>query len=405
MVRGLCFCVALLLLVPLGVSNQGALVVPSLSPFVAVASLLAIRVLSLAACLGLAVGVVAVLKRRWFCHWVCPTGLLADIATRCGLRRGRRCPRLPSVGSWIALITIGGAFVGYPLLLWLDPLALFCACFGVFQGSSEAAPWWLAAGLAGVLLISIVWPGLWCLRLCPLGATQDLLADVAGGMQRLIGRAADSPRASSGLVLPRRIILGSAVGVAWAMAARALQGQGSRCLRPPGAAEEAQFVGVCIRCGNCTRVCPANIIHPDLGEQGIAGLLAPVVRFTDDYCREDCTRCTDVCPSGALAPVTIDDKVSTVMGVPHVDMERCLLGDDRECSICRNRCPFEAISLKFCEVEYTLTPRVDLAKCPGCGACEVACPTTPLKAIVVRARDWHTHPALVTILGLGTAQE
>jgi ferredoxin-type protein NapF len=182
-------------------------------------------------------------------------------------------------------------------------------------------------------------------------------------------------------------------GLIWAVLVRIVRGEPPRCLRPPNAAKEAQFAGLCVRCGNCARVCPTKIIEPDLGEHGIAGLLAPVVRFRDDYCREDCTRCTGVCPSGALVPLGPDEKISTVMGFPRVDMSLCLLGDDRECSICRNHCPFEAISLVFCEVEYTLTPQVDPQRCPGCGACQVACPTTPDKAIVVSADRKPVTPA------------
>ncbi len=72
-----------------------------------------------------------------------------------------------------------------------------------------------------------------------------------------------------------------------------------------------------------------------------------------------------------------------------VDMEICLLGDDRDCSICRNRCPYEAISLIFSEIDYTLTPQIDLDRCPGCGACQLACPTSPEKAIVVQPVAWN----------------
>jgi NAD-dependent dihydropyrimidine dehydrogenase PreA subunit len=64
-------------------------------------------------------------------------------------------------------------------------------------------------------------------------------------------------------------------------------------------------------------------------------------------------------------------------------MNLCLLGDDRECAVCRNHCPYGVIRLAFDEVEYTLTPQIDLDGCPGCGACEAACPTQPQKAIVI----------------------
>ena len=134
------------------------------------------------------------------------------------------------------------------------------------------------------------------------------------------------------------------------------------------------------------RVCPAGIIQADTGRYGIGGLLAPLIAFNDDYCWESCNQCTLVCPSGAIAPVVPERKLQAVIGVPLVDMNVCLLGADRECAICRNRCPYAAIRLVFDEKEYTLTPQVDPRRCNGCGACQVACPTRPHKAIVVRPR-------------------
>jgi formate hydrogenlyase subunit 6/NADH:ubiquinone oxidoreductase subunit I len=64
-------------------------------------------------------------------------------------------------------------------------------------------------------------------------------------------------------------------------------------------------------------------------------------------------------------------------------MDICLLRDDRECTVCRRQCPYGAIQYVFDETDYMTRPEIDAAKCPGCGACETACPTTPKKAIVV----------------------
>jgi Pyruvate/2-oxoacid:ferredoxin oxidoreductase delta subunit len=69
-----------------------------------------------------------------------------------------------------------------------------------------------------------------------------------------------------------------------------------------------------------------------------------------------------------------------------VNAELCLLSDDRECSACRNHCPYEAIRYVFSEKDYMLTVVIDAARCPGCGACQVVCPASPEKAIVVGRR-------------------
>jgi len=281
------------------------------------------------------------------------------------------------------VLSIAAAAVGYPLFLWLDPLAIFSGSFGVLHSATSPTAAWYALGLATVLVLSVVWPGLWCSRLCPLGAFQDLLFRLNLAIRRVMAgkRKRCTKRATAGL--SRRVVLASLAGVALAAVSRGIRAAVGRVLRPPGAVDEERFTELCTRCGNCLRACPAKIIRPATAENGISGLLTPELDFNNDYCREDCVRCTKVCPSGAIGPVSREEKATVSIGLPQVDMDLCLLGDDRDCFLCRSMCPYEAITLEFCEQEYTLMPRIDTAKCPGCGACQVACPTAPKKAIVI----------------------
>ena len=396
MIRALVFALTVLLLLPTDAAWGLAVIVPSSSPFVALTAVLSEHDVSGAVWMGLVVGGIATVRRRWFCRWMCPVGLLADTAARAGLRCGCRARRIAPVGQWVLWSTVGGALVGYPVLVWLDPLALYSGSFTIVNGSTSGAAWWSWVGLATVLIASAVWPGLWCARICPLGAMQDYLSGIRRGIHRFvparahgrIGAVSLSKSAGSNqdtpIAVSRRFLLGTLIGAVWASAARAVHGKVSRPLRPPGAREETRFVGLCIRCGNCVRVCPARIIRPDGTEHGVAGLLAPILDFREDYCREDCTRCTQVCPSGALARLTVEDKSAAVIGVARVDMELCLLRDDRECSACRSSCPYDAITYVWADADYMTTVQVDPEKCPGCGACEQACPTRPTKAITVQ---------------------
>jgi ferredoxin len=114
----------------------------------------------------------------------------------------------------------------------------------------------------------------------------------------------------------------------------------------------------------------------------VAAFLAPVVSFERDYCLKDCHRCTQVCPTGAIARLSLAKKAAARMGRAQVDPERCRPPEHSECSACMNVCPYEAIRIEPVPDEYQSLPKVDPDKCPGCGACQVACPATP-KAIVI----------------------
>lgn len=381
---------ALILLLPQTQHTGLAYLVSASSPWIMVCGTVATRLIGWVAVPGLVVACLIMLRHRWFCRWMCPTGLLADAATWLGRKTGRRRPALARIGQWLAVLTFAGAWIGYPVFLWLDPLALLSSTLGMTAGVAAMAAWLAASGLLLVLASSAVWPGVWCHRVCPLGATQDMVFVLRRKTFSTILKRDRPVAAIAGPGMSRRLVLGSALGVAWGLVARRVIARSPSSIRPPGALSESKFVGVCVRCGNCTRACPTQIIRPDLAPTGIAGLLAPVVVFADDYCREDCTRCMDVCPSGALQPVPADRKIMAPMGIARVDMDVCLLAEDRECSACRNHCPYEAITYVWSDVDYMLRPHVDKDRCPGCGACQVACPTKPTKAIIVVPHAFHS---------------
>ncbi len=355
------------------------MVLVALSPLVAVGSAVAARAITFTTLIAVPVLAAALVRRRWFCRWLCPTGLLCEQVGRIGSAAGCRAPRIGPVGHWLALVTLGGSCLGYPVLLWLDPLAILASFLGIpWSDAFTAAGLASAAGLSILVVLSLFAPGLWCTRLCPLGATQELLA----ALPRL-GRSKQESGGEGGWALARRAVLAGGLGAAWAWVARRSGHQPP--IRPPGAIDEPRFRGVCVRCGNCVRACPTKILRADHGEHGWSGLLTPVVQFDPGYCREDCCRCGDACPSGAIARLAPVEKKTACMGLAKIDMDVCLLGDDRECSICKNACPYEAIKLVWSEEEYKVVPKVDPARCPGCGACQVACPTSPRKAVVVVA--------------------
>jgi ferredoxin len=247
----------------------------------------------------------------------------------------------------------------------------------------------LVAGAAPMLLaliVSAIWPGAWCYRLCPLGCVQDMLH----WPRRVIARRRSAPAArgsaAGGAVFAsRRTALFSltalVAGGAGSFAGRRAVGTDAAVLRPPGAAEEGQFQALCTRCGNCVRACPAGILRMDLGSSGAAGLLTPVLRIGPGYCREDCHECTKVCPSGAIARLTLAEKSRHVIGLAAIDKRRCCpWAGLRECDTCVSICPTEAVD------NFMINPPLPVVienKCNGCGKCEMVCPVQGGTAIAV----------------------
>ncbi|MBN1341450.1 MAG: 4Fe-4S dicluster domain-containing protein [Phycisphaerae bacterium] len=356
--------------------------VSAASPFVAISAAVAARTVSVMTLVALPFLFAALLWRRWFCRYTCPLGLILEQPGRLRSPRPSRLAKWPRIGLWILLITLAGSALGYPLLLWTDPLAIVTSIVGLPWQPSRAATIIVGIVAAAILILSAAVPGAWCARICPLGAMQDLLAT----LRRRIRRNRNQPTPAdpeSGLAVPRRSILALPIGAAWAaLALRQPNANTNNPLRPPGALPDPRFAGLCIRCGNCIRACPERILTPDLDGRRIASLLTPTVSFTAGYCAKPCVACAEVCPSGAIPPLSPDNKVRATIGLPVIDHEQCIL-NATECRRCIAACPYEALSTRWDEETYQAVLAIDMAKCPGCGACQLVCPTSP-KSIVIQ---------------------
>lgn len=162
---------------------------------------------------------------------------------------------------------------------------------------------------------------------------------------------------------------------------------------PPGAWNARHFAQHCTACQLCISACPNNVLRPSTE---LAKLMQPEMSYERGYCRPECTRCSDVCPAGALRSITIEEKSSTRIGHAVWIKKNCIpLVDGVECGNCARHCPSGAILMVPSDNDdpnSVRIPVVNAERCIGCGACENLCPARPFSAIYV---EGHTMPSVM----------
>ena len=160
---------------------------------------------------------------------------------------------------------------------------------------------------------------------------------------------------------------------------------------PPPGATVATLKQRCTACQACVSACRSSVLVAAAGEYGWSGLMMPRMVFAHGYCREDCTACGRVCPSGAIRPFTVEEKKKLAVGLAVFVRSDCLVEKEGlTCGNCVAHCPYTAIEMKAGD-DKRKYPAVDAAKCVGCGACEYHC---PVKAVRVQRRSPQTSVGL-----------
>ena len=161
-------------------------------------------------------------------------------------------------------------------------------------------------------------------------------------------------------------------------------------LTPPGSLSFQNLATRCTGCQLCISECPNQVLRPS---SDLMHLMQPTMSYEHGYCRPECTRCSEVCPAGAIKEIDQDEKTSIQIGHAVWIKKNCVvLTDEVECGNCARHCPsgaIEMVQLDENDDESPMVPAINEAACIGCGACEFVCPSRPFSAIYVEGHEVH----------------
>ena len=161
-------------------------------------------------------------------------------------------------------------------------------------------------------------------------------------------------------------------------------------ITPPGSLSAENMARHCTACQLCVSECPNDVLRP---QTSLGSFMQPTSSYERGYCRPECNRCSQVCPTGAIRPISRSEKSSIQIGHAVWIRKNCLpVSEGVNCGNCARHCPagaIEMVPLDPNDEASPMVPAVNETRCIGCGACEYVCPSRPFSAIYVEGHEVH----------------
>lgn len=361
----------------------------------------------------LAILVITALFGRFYCSTICPFGIFQEIVAALFKRKTKYTPNYP-VKYFIAAITFGILAGGSAVALrFIEPYTLF--------GSAISLSALGIIAILAVLAIVFFKNRFFCTNICPVGVLLGLIskfslnkirinqsACVSCGMcekncpsgcinsnEKTVdnetcvkclkclqvcpkgGISLGKASASEVKFSPKRrqIIIGAAaLAVFGAMVKTGLVLKDKiveklkDIILPPGAVSKERFANKCYNCNLCVENCPNKILVK-------ADENFPVVHidYEKGFCKFDCTKCGEVCPTGAIKRLKLEEKQKTRIAMAMILDEKCT-----KCGLCKEACPTGAI------MKIDGKTILNAQKCIGCGACKNACRSQAIEIFPIK---------------------
>lgn len=350
---------------------------------------------------------------RIYCSTLCPLGLYQELLMFIFRRKCK--PQQNRPYKYFIAALVFGALIGGSIYLirLIDPYTLF--------GSAISGAY-LGGGIL-ILLVALVWfrGRFFCTNICPVGAILGLISKCSLNKiyiekEKCVSCGSCASKCPSGCIdfknkivdnetcvkclkcldkCPkqaihfgikpkeniafnpnrRKLLIGGAALVVLAAGIKSgmvlsknIAAKVKKFILPAGANNTGDFTNRCLNCNLCVQNCPMKIIKKADEEHSTV-----YIDYEDSFCDYNCHKCSEVCPSGAIAKISLEQKQKTQIALAQINEEKCV-----KCGLCVMKCPKEAISK-----EGDAFPKVNPEICIGCGACQKACPVKAIEIVAV----------------------